>query len=53
MSAEEGFQALYCLVEWGDLKEEEAWFMYDHIGSFAGDDGEVSLDELKQACEGM
>ena len=49
LDAEEGYNALYCLVEWGALSEEEAFAAFDHIGSFAGEDDEVDMKELEAA----
>jgi hypothetical protein len=53
LSAKEGFEALYCLVKWEELSEEEAFAIYDHIGSHAGDDDEVELGEFEAAIGEM
>lgn len=47
LNEKEGFEALYCLVIWGVLDEDEAFAAFDHIGSFAGDDDEVDLGEME------
>ena len=49
VDAEEGFEALYCLVEWGMMSEDEAFAAFDHIGSYAGDDDVVDFDEMTAA----
>ena len=37
------------MVEWGWMTEDEAFAAFDHIGSFAGDDGQVDFDEMSDA----
>jgi hypothetical protein len=49
LSAREGFDALYCLVVWEVISEDEAFQIYDHVGSHAGDDDEVEMGEFKDA----
>jgi Ca2+-binding EF-hand superfamily protein len=53
LSAEEGFEALYCLVVWEEISEEEAFAIYDHVGSHAGEDEEVDIDEFEVAVGEM
>lgn len=53
LDEKEGFEALYCLVIWGELSEDEAFAAFDHIGSFAGDDDEVDLGEMEAAVKEM
>jgi hypothetical protein len=35
VDAQEGFNALYCAVMWGELEEEEAFFIYDFLTAHA------------------
>jgi hypothetical protein len=42
---------LYCAVEWGVLTEDEAFKTYDKLGEVAGEDNELSLEELKSVTE--
>ena len=51
LDAEEGFDALYCMVGWELISEEQAFAIYDHAASHAGDDGEVDLGEMGAAME--
>jgi Ca2+-binding EF-hand superfamily protein len=51
LDAEEGFDALYCMVHWGLISEEEAFAVYDHAESHAGEDGEVDMGEMGDAME--
>ena len=53
LDEKEGFRALYCMVEWEFMTEDEAFAAYDHIGSFAGDDGVVSPEEMGKAVEAV
>ena len=41
LSANEGFDAIYCLVEWGHMTEDEGFAAFEFISGFAGDDDEV------------
>ena len=49
----EGFEALQCAVMAGALSEDEAMGAFMFIGEFAGDDDQVSLDELNEAVDAM
>lgn len=56
VDAEEGFEALYCMVEWGMMSEEEAWFLYDFLGAHAdynpdGNPETVDFGEAMHALE--
>merc|ERR1712051_422377 len=51
LDAEEGFEALYCMVGWELISGEQAFAIYDHAASHAGDDGEVDLGEMGAAME--
>ena len=53
VDAKEGFEALYCLVEWGMMSEDEAFAAFEHIGSFAGDDDVVDFEEMTAAVEAI
>jgi hypothetical protein len=46
IDAQEGFNALYCMVEWGEMEEEEAIFMFEFLGEHANLDEEGTPDEL-------
>ena len=41
------------MVEWEFMTEDEAFAAYDHICSFAGDDGVVSPEEMGKAVEAV
>ena len=49
ISAQEGFNALYCLVEWGEMDVEKAIFMYEFLGDHANMDENGVADELDPA----
>ena len=53
IDAKEGFEAFFCLVEWGALKEDEAWAIYDFLGEHVGDDGELDQNEMGAAINAM
>jgi hypothetical protein len=53
VDAKEGFESLYCLVEWGIMTEDEAFAAFDHIGSYAGEDYVVDFDEMTAAVEAV
>ena len=53
VDAEEGYAALYCMVEWKMLTEDQAFAAFDHIGSYAGDDDVVDFEEMTAAVEAM
>ena len=44
ISEREAFNALYCLVEWGALEEEEAWEAFDGFQEAYGAGGSVSVE---------
>ena len=46
IDAKEGFEALYCLVEWGLMEEDDAIFMYQFLGEHANLDADGTPDEL-------
>jgi hypothetical protein len=46
IDAQEGFNALYCMVKWGHMAEEEAIFMFEFLGEHANLDEEGTPDEL-------
>ena len=46
IDAQEGFNALYCMVEWGYMEEDEAKFMYEFLGDHANKDENGVPDEL-------
>ena len=60
VSAQEGYNAVFCAVKWGEMEEDDAMWMYDYMTSHAGvnpdgnpdalDIGEagVALDRLKK-----
>jgi len=43
LTEKEGMDAMFCLVEWGVISVSEAHDIFEHIGEYAGEDGEVSL----------
>ena len=56
IDAKEGFEALYCMVEWGYMEEDEAIFMYEFLGDHAdldenGVPGELDATEAAAAME--
>ena len=53
LDAEEGYEAFYCLVDWGAMTEDEAFAAFDFIGGYAGDDDEVDKTELEKAFKDM
>ena len=53
LSAEEGFEAFYCLVAWEALTQDEAFAAFDFIGGYAGEDEEVDKSELEEAFQAM
>ena len=46
IDAQEGFNALYCMVEWGELTVDEAMFLFDYLGKHADLDEEGTPEEL-------
>ena len=54
LSADEGFDALYCMVEWEVFSEDEAFAAFDYIGEHDADgDGEIGPGEMEAAVKGM
>ena len=51
IDAHEGFDALYCMVEWGEMTREEAEGVFEYLGSFVGEDRMLSKSEAKAAME--
>ena len=51
IDAHEGFNALYCMVEWGEMTREEAEGVFEYLGSFVGEDYMLSKSEAKAAME--
>ena len=51
LSEKEGMDAMFCLVEWDIISVSEAHDIFEHIGEFVGEDGEVQLEELEAAHE--
>ena len=51
IDAHEGFNALYCMVEWEEMTREEAEGVFEYLGSFVGDDYMLSKSEAKAAFE--
>merc|ERR1711981_176738 len=49
----EGFDALYCAVEWGWIDEGMARDAYKFLAVAAGDDHKLSKDEAKAALKGL
>lgn len=48
----EGFNALYCAVEWEMMDEDQARWLYDYLGEHAaidGDEESLSKDEAEKA----
>ena len=48
---QEGFNALYCMVEWEEIDEEEAFAIFEYLGDFVGEDYMLSKSEAKAALE--
>ena len=53
LDAEEGYEAFYCLVDWGAMTEDEAFAAFDFIGSFAGENDQIEIGELEEAFKAM
>ena len=53
ISAQEGFDALYCAASWGWISEDEARMAFKYLAGFAGDDGELQKDEAKAAFDAL
>ena len=51
IDAHEGFNALYCMVEWEEMTREEAEGVFEYLGSFVGEDYMLSKSEMKAAME--
>ena len=51
IDAQEGFNALYCMVEWGEMSREEAEDVFEYLGGHAGEDGKLDKAEAKAAFE--
>ena len=56
LDAQEGFNALYCAVVWGEMDREDAEWLYEFLGSHAdlnqeGDPEELDKSEAKAAFE--
>merc|ERR1719464_2052936 len=49
VDAQEGFNALFCMVEAGELTREEAEIVFEYLGGFAGDDKLLSRSEADAA----
>ena len=49
---QEGFNALYCAVVWGEMERDEAEWLYEYLGEHAaidGDDSSLSKEEAEEA----
>ena len=53
VDAQEGFNALYCMVEYGEMTREEAEWLWHYLGSHAGEDEELSLEEAQTAMAAL
>ena len=53
LDEKEGMAALQCAMMAGALTEDEAMGAFMFIGEFAGDDDQVSFDELNKAVDAM
>ena len=49
VDAKEGFEALYCMVEWGEMSRDEAEAVFEYLGGFAGEDELLSKSEAHAA----
>ena len=53
IDAKEGFDALYCAVEWEMISEEDARAAFKYLGKAAGKDGKLSKGEAEAAMEAL
>merc|ERR1712051_17636 len=58
VDAQEGFNALYCAYEWGEMEKDEAMFMFDWMMAHAdlneeGDPKEIDFDEAMTAINNL
>lgn len=53
IDAKEGFDALYCAVEWEMISEDEARGAFKYLAKAAGKDGKLSKDEAEAAMEAL
>jgi len=53
IDGQEGFNALYCMVEWGLMEEDDARFLFHYLGGAAGADGKLNKEEARAAIEDL
>ena len=53
IDAQEGYNALFCAVQWKFITKEEAIAAGEYLVGAAGDDKLLSKDEAKKALEGL
>ena len=53
VDAQEGFNALYCMVEWGEMSRDEAEWLWHYLGEAAGEDELLSMEEAQAAMDAL
>lgn len=53
VDAQEGFNALYCMVEWGEMSRDEAEWLWHYLGEAAGEDELLSMEEAQAAIDAL
>jgi len=58
ISEQEGFNGLYCMVEYGMMEEDAAIFMYEWLGEHVDGDkdgvmGELDASEMEHALKAL